>query len=78
MAKKTTGRPKGSRNVPKRQGFYKLSPEQIVDCFADAPFIPVSKDWLLKQIGDGALFDAFFSASTPEPTQSADWNLQEL
>lgn len=74
--KKATGRPKGSRNRPKIQGFYKLSPEQIIDYFGDAPFIPVSKDWLFKKVGDAQLFDAFFKEGQPLP--NSNWKIQEL
>jgi hypothetical protein len=75
---KSKGRPKGSRNLPKRPGFYKLSPEQIAEYFSDAPYVLVSKDWLLKRIGDNKLFDAFFNApATPQSDESV-WTVQEL
>ena len=75
---KSKGRPKGSRNVPKRPGFYKLSPQQIEEYFGEAPYILVSKDWLLKRIGDNKLFDAFFNASATSLTEESAWELQEL
>ena len=74
---KTKGRPKGSRNIPKRPGFYKLTPQQIADYFEEAPYVLVSKDWLLKRIGDTKLFDAFFNA-TPSDTESTPWTVQDL
>ena len=74
---KSQGRPKGSRNLPKRQGFYKLSPQQIADHFGEDPYVLVSKDWLLKKIGDTKLFDSFFNGQDPQESQST-WKLQEL
>ena len=71
------GRPKGSRNKPKGHGFYKLSPDQVAAHFADAPYILVSKDWLLNKIGDANLFDSFFNKN-PSPTQEKQWKIQEL
>ena len=73
---KLKGRPKGSKNKPKRPGFYKLSPEEISRHFADAPYILVSKDWLLNKIGDNQLFDSYFNSPTTETTTS--WKVQEL
>jgi hypothetical protein len=75
--KKNVGRPKGSRNRPKIQGFYKLAPQQVLEYFGDAPFIPVSKDWLLKRVGDTKLFDAFFQTKELE-SPSPSWKVQEL
>jgi len=75
-AKKCIGRPKGSRNRPKIQGFYKLSPQQVLEHFGEVPFIPVSKDWLLKKVGDTKLFDAFFLHQQQEPPPS--WKVQQL
>ena len=74
---KTKGRPKGSRNVPKRPGFYKLTPQQISDYFGEAPYVLVSKDWLLKRIGDTKLFDAFFNSASPI-TENSAWKVQDL
>jgi hypothetical protein len=45
--------------------------------FAEVPFIPVSKDWLLNKVGDSKLFDAFFQQQQQEePTSS--WKVQQL
>lgn len=73
---KLKGRPKGSKNKPKRPGFYKLSPEEISRHFSDAPYVLVSKDWLLNKIGDNQLFDSFFKSPTTETPTS--WKVQEL
>jgi|TARA_R110000824_G_scaffold11959_4_gene52619 hypothetical protein len=73
---KSTGRPKGSRNKAKRAGFYKLSPAQISSHFSNAPYVLVSKDWLLNRIGDKKLFDTFFEEATVKTENS--WKVQEL
>ena len=74
---KNAGRPRGSKNKPKRAGFYKLSPDQISAHFNNAPYILVSKDWLLNKIGDTKLFDSFFKETT-QKTENTGWEIQQL